>query len=118
VAASALLWLEDGRVGAFDCGFTLPPRGWLEITGTEGVLRVPDMWQPAPRATFTLEREGRPPEEVVVEGADQVAAMVSDFAAAVLDGAPVRPDPEESVRTLRVLDALALSAQEDREVDV
>jgi hypothetical protein len=30
----------------------------------------------------------------------------------------VRPDPEEAVRTLRVLDALALAAQEGREVDV
>ena len=29
-----------------------------------------------------------------------------------------RPDPEEAVRTLRVLDALARSAQEEREIDV
>jgi xylose dehydrogenase (NAD/NADP) len=118
VAVNGLLWLDDGRVGAFDCGFTLPLRTWLEITGTEGVIRVPDMWVPGPRAAFTIERPGKAPEEVVVEGEDQVMRMIDDFASAVLDGTPVRPDPEEAVRTLRVLDALALSAQEDREVDV
>jgi predicted dehydrogenase len=118
VEMSGLLWLADGRVGAFDCGFTLPFRGWLEVTGTAGVVRVPDMWLPAPRAAFTVEREGRPAEEVVVEGADQIVHMLEDFGRAVLHGQPVQPPPEEAVRTLRVLDALARSAREGREVAV
>jgi predicted dehydrogenase len=118
VEMTGILWLDDDRVGTFDCAFTLPSRGWLEITGTQGVLRVPDMWVPGPRAAFTLARSGKAPEEVVVEGADQVVCMIEDFSRAVLDGTPVRPDPEEAVRTLRVLDALARSAQEERESEV
>jgi predicted dehydrogenase len=44
--------------------------------------------------------------------------MIEDFSLAVLEDRPVQPDPEEAVRTLRVLDALARSAQEERESDV
>ncbi len=115
---SGIVWLDDDRVGTFDCGFTLPLRGWLEIAGTDGLIRVPEMWVPGPRASFTLQREGSAAEEVVIEGADQVAGMIDHFSRAVLDGTPVQPDPEEAVRTLRVLDALAASAREQREMDV
>jgi predicted dehydrogenase len=115
---SGVLRLADGRVGTFDCGFTLPSRSWLEITGSEGVVTVPEMWVPGPRATFTVRRAGRPDEEVAVEGADQIVHMLDDFCRAALHGEPLRPDPEEAVRTLRVLDALAEAAQEGREVDV
>ncbi len=111
VEMSGLLWLADGRVGAFDCGFTMPLRGWLEIVGTEGVVHVPQMWVPPLRASFTIEREGKPPEEVVVEGHNQIVHMLEDFGRAVLQGQPVSPPPEEAVRTLRVLDALRQSAR-------
>jgi len=118
VEMNGLVWLADGRVGAFDCGFTMPLRGWMEITGSEGVVYVPDLWLPGPRATFTVRREGRPEEEVAVEGEDQVVRMIDDFSAAVLDGRPVCPSPDEAVKTLRVLDALARSAREGREATV
>ena len=86
VEMSGLVWLADGRVGAFDCGFTMPVRGWLEIAGTEGVVFVPDLWVPGPRATYTVRREGRPEEEVAVEGEDQIVHMLDDFSRAVLFG--------------------------------
>jgi D-xylose 1-dehydrogenase (NADP+, D-xylono-1,5-lactone-forming) len=118
VAMSGLLWFSDGRTGAFDCGFTLPLRGWLEITGTEGVVTVPEMWLPSPRATFYVQREKRPAEEVVVEGEDQIVHMLEDFARAVFRGEPVQPAPEEAVRTLRAMDALARSARAKTPIDV
>jgi predicted dehydrogenase len=118
VDVSGTVWLEDGRVGAFDCGFTLPLRGWLEITGTDGIIRVPEMWLPGPRAEFTVEPLGKMPQEITAAGADQIACMLDDFSRAVLDRTPVHPDPEEAFRTLRVLDALARSAREGRVVEV
>jgi predicted dehydrogenase len=118
VDMSGLVWLADGRLGSFDCGFTAPMRQWLEIIGTEGVVFVCDMWLPAPRAVFTVEREGRPPEKIAVEGEDQIVHMLDDFGRAVLQGKSVQPPPEEAVRTLRVLDALARSAREGRVVEV
>lgn len=118
VEMQGLMWLADGRTAAFDCGFTLPLRQWLEAVGTEGVLRVPDLWVPGPRATFTIEREGRPTEEVAIEGEDQVRHMIEDFGQAVREKTPMRPNPEEAVLGLRVLDALAKSAREGRVTDV
>lgn len=112
VELSGLLWLADGRVGSFDCGFTLPYRGWLEISGTQGRIFVPDIWAPAARATFVVHRGSREPEVVAIEGADQIVAMIDHFSQCVLRGEPVRPPAEEAIRTLRVLDALAQSARE------
>ena len=72
------------------------------------------MWQPSRRASFTvLPREGAT-EEVVVEGEDQVLHMIENFSRAALQNQPVGPPPEEAVRTLRVLDALAESARAGR----
>jgi predicted dehydrogenase len=118
VELNGLLWLADGRTAAFDCGFTLPYRGWLEITGSEGVIVVPQMWVPRGRATLEIHRPERAPEEVRVEGEDQIVHMLEDFGRAVLERQPVRPPPDEAVRTLRVLDALARSAREGQPVAV
>ena len=116
IEMSGLVWLADGRVGAFDCGFTLPSRSWLEIVGTEGSLFVREMWIPPRRATLELRREGGKLEEIFVEGEDQIVRMIDNFGRAVLKGQPASPPPDEAVRMLRALDALALSAREQREV--
>ena len=36
LAMAGVLEFEGGRIGQFDCGFTLPLRQLLEITGTAG----------------------------------------------------------------------------------
>jgi predicted dehydrogenase len=76
------------------------------------------MWIPQSRAAFSVEREGRPAEKLVIEGENQMVHMLDDFARAVFRKEPVQPAPMEAVRTLRVLDALARSAREGRPVDV
>jgi predicted dehydrogenase len=118
VEMSGVVRLADGRMGSFDCGFTLPFRAWMEITGSEAVVVVPNLWLPEPRANYTIHRQGRPSEQVVVEGEDQIVHMINHFSTAVLEGQSVTPAPEEAVRTLRVLDALAESAREGGEVKV
>ncbi|MGL4552569.1 MAG: Gfo/Idh/MocA family protein [Gemmataceae bacterium] len=115
---SGVLWFADGRMASFDCGFAAPMRQWLEVVGETGVIRVPELWVPGDDAAFFIERPGVPAERHAVEGADQIGHMLDGFAAAVLDGTPVRPGPDEAVGTLRVLDALARSAREGRAVDV
>jgi predicted dehydrogenase len=118
VATSGILHFRGGRVGTFDCGFTLPMRQWLEIVGTEGVIRVPEMWVPHSAADFTVERDGREPERAVVAARDQIACMLEDFGRAVHEGREPEPSPDEAVKTLRVLDSLARSAREGRVVEV
>ncbi len=118
VEMNGLLWFADGRVASFDCGFTMPLRGWLEVTGSEGVMRVPEMWLPPLRATFEIHRNGKPVESVTMGEADQIVSMIEVFGKAVLQKQPVQPPAEEAVRTLRVLDALARSAREQRVIAV
>lgn len=118
VAMSGLLWLADGRMGSFDCGFTLPRRQHLEIAGTEGVVQVPEMWLPPKRASYEIHRDGKAPKEIAVAGEDQIVRMVEAFCRAVQHDLPVPSPPDEAVRTLRVLDALARSAREGKEVVV
>ena len=118
VQMNGLLWLADGRVGSFDCGFLSPMRQALEIVGTTGVIHVPEMWVPGPMAVYIVEREGKPPEVRSVEGEDQISHMLDDLSRAVLERRAVYPDPSNAPATLRVLDALARSAKEKREVDV
>jgi predicted dehydrogenase len=115
---SGLLTLADGRMATFDCGFTQPYRGWLEVVGTEATVFVPDMWLPPRRAAFEIRRGGYDIEEVVVENEDQIVHMLEHFGRAVLEKRPISPAPEEAVRTLRVLDALARSAKEQQAVTV
>jgi predicted dehydrogenase len=116
VEMTGQMQFADGRLASFDCGFTQTLRQWLEITGTEGRVFVPEMWTPGPRATYLIQREGKPAEEVVLESEDQIQHMLENFGRSVLDRVPVQPAPEEAVRTLRVLGALARSAREEKEV--
>ena len=118
IEMNGLLWMADGRVTSFDCGFTMPLRQSLEITGSEGVLRIPEMWLPLPRASWTIERIGGEPEQQFIDGEDQIQHMLEGFGRAVLDGAAVRPDADEAVKSLRVLDALAASARDGKERQV
>lgn len=118
LSMNGLLKFAAGRVGEFDCGFTLPLRGWLEIAGTRGVIRVPEMWLPGARAEFYVQRGEGPFEEFTVPGHDQIQCMLEDFAEAVFAGREASPNPDEAAKTLAVLNALTRSAAEGREVVV
>jgi predicted dehydrogenase len=123
VAMSGVLTFADGRTAHFDCGFTHPLRTWVEIVGTEAVVRVPNMWIPDDRAPFEVHRQGglfdQSVEVVDTPGENQMVHMLDDFAAAVFGNREVEPNPpDETVKTARVTDALARSAREGREVSV
>jgi predicted dehydrogenase len=117
VEMSGLLTFANGRTAGFDCGFTRPLRGWLEITGTEGVIDIPEMWLPAPQARWTVCRDGKAVEESI-DGEDQILHMIDNLSRAVEENRPIKPEPLEAVRTLRVLDALARSARTGQPVCV
>lgn len=122
IEMSGVLWFADGRTASFDCGFTHPLRQWLEIVGTTGTVTVDEMWvPPTTEATFHVTRSSIPVGTVEVhslEGHDQIQHMLESFSGAILDGKPPLPSPEEAVKTLKVLDALAKSAREGKAIDV
>jgi predicted dehydrogenase len=118
VEMNGVLWFDGGAVASFDCGFVHPMRQWLEIVGETGTIHVPEMWVPRDRAEFELQRDGGKSETTSAGGVDQIRCMLENFSRHVLEDQPVLPSPEEAVKTLRVLDALARSAREGRVVDV
>ena len=118
LAMSALLWFADGRIAGFDCGFTLPMRQHLHVTGTKGVIRIPQMWVPdLGQAGYEVQLEKCVETTVDVPG-QQIARMIEHFGEAITMGQPIAPSPIEAVKTLRVCDALARSARDGRVVDV
>ena len=122
VAMSGVLTFADGRTASFDCGFTHPLRTWVEIVGTEACVRVPNMWIPDDKAEYYVVKQkgefGADIETVETRGENQMIHMLDDFAAAVFENREPYPNPDEAVKTLRVLDAIAKSAREGKEVRV
>jgi len=122
VAMSGVFTFADGRTANFDCGFTHPLRTWVEIVGTTGVVRIPNLWIPDDAAVFQVVRQdgdfGTVVEEIATPGQNQMIHMLDDFAAAVWENRECTPNPDEAVKSLKVMDALAKSAREGREVVV
>ena len=122
VAMSGVMNFADGRTANFDCGFTHPLRTWVEIVGTTGVIRIPNLWIPDDRATFQIHRQkgdfDTSIEEIETPGQNQMVHMLDDFAEAVREKRECVPNPDEAVRTGRVMDALAQSAKVEKTVAV
>ena len=57
-------------------------------------------------------------EVVTTPGENQMVHMLDDFAAAVFEKREPVPNPDEAVKTLKVLDAIAKSPREGKEVVV
>jgi D-xylose 1-dehydrogenase (NADP+, D-xylono-1,5-lactone-forming) len=118
LSMSGILKYGDGRVGAFDCGFTLPFRGAMEIVGTKAVVRIPQMWLPPKNAIFEIERENQSVEVVTVPCESQIARMLEDFGNSVFEGREPQPSAEVGVKTLKTLDALAKAARDGIQVGI
>ncbi len=122
VDLTGVMTFADGRTAHFDCGFSHPLRTHVEVVGTTGGVRIPNLWIPDDRAAFEVRRQagdfGHAVETVETPGQNQMVHMLDDFAAAVRGGRECVPDPDEAVKTARVLDALAAAARTGREVGV
>jgi D-xylose 1-dehydrogenase (NADP+, D-xylono-1,5-lactone-forming) len=115
VALAGMLTFADGRIAQFDCGFTTPLRTHVEIVGTTGLVRVPNLWLPDDYACFKVVKPngdfGTTDETIGTPGSDQMVCMLDDFASAVQAGTDPVPNPDEAVKTARVIDALLASAK-------
>ena len=122
VALAGVMTFADGRTANFDCGFTHPLRTAVEIVGTTGVIRIPNMWIPDSRATFQILRQKGDFDTVIEEidtpGHNQMVHMLDDFAAAVREKRECTPLPDEAIKTGKVMDAIAKSARDGKPVTV
>lgn len=130
-AFSAEMWFDDDVSASFYCSFRAANQQWVQISGTQGCLRIPD---------FVLPRCGGEVEclldqdEYEIRGCDfrmvgrqrrfavkeydsgaanaQETQMVRTFSDRVLCGEPDPAWPAWTLATQRVLDACWKSAQE------
>lgn len=106
---SALLKYPSGLLAAAHSGFNAHKRIHAEITGTLGVLGVPDTFFDHAGA-LTLTR-GEEQQEIPVAASDRYRGEIEDFAQAILAQNAPRLRLEESIRNLDVMDRLLAAAR-------
>ncbi|MFD0745959.1 Gfo/Idh/MocA family protein [Phytohabitans flavus] len=108
--STILLRFPDERLAVIDCGLTVTPRNTYEVAGTTGSISVtrpfasPPFVPAEPALELRLMRAG----EVEIErfaDLDQYALQLAAFHRAVTGESPLAYPPEESIHTLRIIDA-------------
>ena len=113
------LRFADGGLATLESSYVSALQQTYTIVGSKGVIELPhNAFVPWDRdAAFTMRGlEEEVGEEHIVPGADEYQLMVEHFSDAILGDASLAFLPEESVRNMRVLDALAEAAQTGRTV--
>jgi D-xylose 1-dehydrogenase (NADP+, D-xylono-1,5-lactone-forming) len=102
-------------LATFDCGFDLPPRDELEAIGSEGSLFLDDPWHSLePR--IELRGADGSVELIEVERANPYRLEFDDVSAAIRGEREPRLGRSDAVGQARALEALLLSAAEQRPV--
>ncbi len=123
MSLAGTLEFPNGVLGAIDCSFQVgtSKQQWLEISGTEGLIRVAQPFSIDEKDTTIIvdkADDASAPESVSVPGANQYQLMVEHFAGAVLNNTELSYTLEDSLANMRVLDALITSARTGRRVTV
>jgi len=119
VHIAGILRFPDGALAGIEAGFVSALQQTYAVVGSEGAIELPhDAYIPWEKpARYTLRPKTDEAGEVrTVPGSDEYRLMVEHFADAVQGKQPLEYGPEDSVRNLQVLDALAVAAREDRTV--
>jgi predicted dehydrogenase len=114
------LRFPQGILAHFDCGMRTLYRNQYTLSGPEGMIVAGTAFLP-PRhgpATIQVHRGQGTPEVIAIPAADQYQLMVEDFADAVQQGRKVAYDPLDSVKNMRVLDALARAARDGKSIPI
>jgi xylose dehydrogenase (NAD/NADP) len=123
VTNAAILEFAKGRFAMVSCSFTENGQGFYRLIGRSGMIDVPRAIIPGlgDRAAETLviriDANGRRHQEEFAP-ANQYRLMAEAFADAVLKGEPVPVPSSDSIANMRVLDAIAASAKDGREVRI
>jgi predicted dehydrogenase len=110
----ANLQFAGGGLAAVEASFTAALQQTFSVIGTEGSIELPqDAFIPWEKdAVFYVRgREEDVGRAQTVPGVDEYRLMVEHFGEVVLGRSEPAPDPTDSIRNLKVLDALALAAR-------
>jgi predicted dehydrogenase len=121
VAGGAIVEFPGERLATLSWSFEATGLGHYSVIGRKGVIEVPralvlGLMDFVPEALIvTVDRKGARSEETLPAN-DHYQLIVEAFGDAVLNGTPVPLPLKDSIANARVLDAIALSAREGREV--
>ncbi len=119
VHLAGILRFPDGALAGIEAGFVSALQQTYSVVGSAAAIELPhDAYIPWEQpARYTLRTKTDEAGDVrTVPGADEYRLMVEHFAGAVQGKQALEFGPEESVRNMQVLDALAAAAREDRTV--
>lgn len=115
-AFSGLLQFPSNIVATVHCSFRADYCTWLEVTGSNGVLRVPNPFRPRVREELLLQRGKDVSTEAVDGSAILFVRQIDDFVAAALEGKAPTVSLAESRGNAAALAALSESARAGRAV--
>ncbi len=115
---TGLLRWADGVAARVHSSFRAPLRTWLDVTGTDGVLRVRNPFKPGPRETIDIDRGGQIETTLVEGSAELFVRQIDDFVAAALDGRPPAMSLDDSRDVAAALAALHRSVERGRPVQL
>lgn len=113
------LRFASGALASIESAFTSALQQTYAVLGDLGAIELPhDAFIPWEQATTFVHRRAEEESGQVIEvgGADEYQRMIEHFADAVTGAAPLAYAPEDSVAQMRVMDALARSAQRGERV--
>ncbi|HWE04890.1 MAG TPA: Gfo/Idh/MocA family oxidoreductase [Tepidisphaeraceae bacterium] len=119
---AGVMQFPGGVTASFTCGMNAQADNSASICGDEGYIEIPVPWKPPVKnAAWSLAYSippkmdqaagvvapARPKETFAVDAGKALYALESDdFAAAVLDGAPLRVSAEDTLGNMRVIDEM------------
>src|SRR5581483_195527 len=112
------LHFPGGVVAHFDCGMRAEFRNFYTLVGPDGAVTADNAFRPPDNGSTTIrvQRNRALAEPIVIPAVNQYQRMVEDFADAVQQGRKMTYDPMDSVKNMRVLDALLQAAREGRTI--
>ena len=105
---TALLEFDSGLTATLSSLFATSPDAWLRVCTANGIYTASDDF-----TCLTRRAMDGTVEELPLEPVDTVVEQLSRFAAAVRGGGRVAVTPEEAIRNVAVMEALAASAAEN-----
>ncbi|MFN2276065.1 MAG: Gfo/Idh/MocA family protein [Candidatus Promineifilaceae bacterium] len=108
---------EGGRMSQFTCGFRTPEHAYVEVLGTNGILRIHEPFKPKlSDNNFLFENVDGEVDEIPVPEKELYLGEVEDLESAVLDGAEPYLSLDETRNHIRTIVALYESAAKNAPV--
>jgi predicted dehydrogenase len=106
---SAVLRYENGLIANIHCGWINEFRSLgTTIMGTEGTLTIPEPFWGNAGSIFLRTPDGE--EEISVAETDRFRTEIEDFADAIRENRPFMVDVKESIRNLKIIEAILAKA--------